>query len=71
MVALCSTIFALFLQQSGWLCHDILHHQVFKDRNLGHLLGLVWGNFAQGFSVMLPPSAPQIQRPSHRGSLAH
>jgi len=48
---LCSTIVALFLQQSGWLAHDILHHQVFKDREVGHLWGLVWGNLAQGFSV--------------------
>ncbi len=28
MVALASCVFALFLQQSGWLAHDILHHQV-------------------------------------------
>jgi len=46
-----SATVALFLQQSGWLCHDILHHQVFKDRATGHAWGLVWGNVAQGFSV--------------------
>ncbi len=51
MVVLTSATVALFLQQSGWLCHDILHHQVFKDRATGHAWGLVWGNLAQGFSV--------------------
>jgi len=51
MVLASGIVHALFLQQSGWLCHDILHHQVFKDRRMGHLLGLVWGNFAQGFSI--------------------
>lgn len=51
MVAAAAVVHALFLQQSGWLCHDILHHQVFKDRKLGHLVGLFWGNFAQGFSI--------------------
>lgn len=51
MVVLTSAAVALFLQQSGWLCHDILHHQVFKDRATGHAWGLVWGNLAQGFSV--------------------
>jgi fatty acid desaturase len=50
-VTLAATMVALFLQQSGWLCHDILHHQLFKDRRYGHLMGLVWGNLAQGFSV--------------------
>ena len=51
MVVLTSATVALFLQQSGWLCHDILHHQVFKSRATGHAWGLVWGNLAQGFSV--------------------
>jgi len=51
MVVLTSLTVALFLQQSGWLCHDVLHHQVFKKRSTGHAWGLVWGNLAQGFSV--------------------
>lgn len=103
MVAAAAAVHALFLQQSGWLCHDILHHQVclpvclawprvaiqrrvvacrvgfggrggcclggggvcsasltgltsgglqvFKERKYGHILGLFWGNFAQGFSI--------------------
>mmetsp|Transcript_31813 Transcript_31813/g.75599 ORF Transcript_31813/g.75599 Transcript_31813/m.75599 type:complete len:502 (+) Transcript_31813:51-1556(+) len=51
LVTAASVLVALFLQQSGWLCHDILHHQVFKDRRYGHMMGLVWGNLAQGFSI--------------------
>jgi acyl-lipid Delta6-acetylenase / acyl-lipid (9-3)-desaturase len=43
--------YSLFLQQSGWLAHDFLHHQVFKNRFLGHLAGIFWGNVAQGFSI--------------------
>ena len=43
--------YALFLQQSGWLAHDLLHHQVFRNRVLGHLFGILWGNVAQGFSI--------------------
>lgn len=50
-VWLSSCIVALFLQQSGWMAHDVLHHQVFKNRNLGHYMGLFWGNLAQGFSI--------------------
>jgi hypothetical protein len=30
---------------------DTCAAQVFKDRRLGYMWGLVWGNFAQGFSV--------------------
>jgi len=42
---------ALFLQQCGWLAHDHLHHQIFKNRRYGDMLGLFWGGVAQGFSV--------------------
>ena len=41
----------LFLQQSGWLAHDFLHHQAFKNRRLGDFFGLLNGNLAQGFSI--------------------
>ncbi len=36
-----------------WIHEQVWHHasQVFKDRRYGYLWGLVWGNFAQGFSV--------------------
>jgi acyl-lipid Delta6-acetylenase / acyl-lipid (9-3)-desaturase len=41
----------LFFQQCGWLAHDYLHHQVFKNRRYGDYLGLVFGNLTQGFSI--------------------
>jgi fatty acid desaturase/predicted heme/steroid binding protein len=44
-------LLGLFWQQCGWLAHDFLHHQVFKNRKLGDFLGLFWGNMMQGFSV--------------------
>lgn len=44
-------LLGLFWQQCGWLAHDFLHHQVFKTRALGDLMGIVVGNVFQGFSV--------------------
>lgn len=44
-------LLALFWQQSGWLAHDFLHHQVFKTRMYGDLIGIIIGNICQGFSV--------------------
>jgi fatty acid desaturase/predicted heme/steroid binding protein len=44
-------ILGLFWQQSGWLSHDFLHHQVFKNRLYGDLMGVFLGNVCQGFSV--------------------
>lgn len=44
-------VIALFWQQCGWLAHDFLHHQVFKNRVYGDLMGIVVGNIFQGFSV--------------------
>ena len=41
-------ILGLFWQQSGWLAHDFLHHQVFPQRRYGDYAGLVWGNLLQG-----------------------
>jgi cytochrome b involved in lipid metabolism/fatty acid desaturase len=46
-----AVILALFMQQCGWLAHDHLHHQVFKNRRYGDYGGLFWGGVAQGFSV--------------------
>jgi fatty acid desaturase/predicted heme/steroid binding protein len=46
-----AVIMALFWQQCGWLAHDFLHHQVFKNRNYGDYMGLLIGNVFQGFSV--------------------
>lgn len=52
VVNLCGALLlGLFWQQSGWLAHDFLHHQVFKNRALGDLMGVMIGNVWQGFSV--------------------
>ena len=48
---LSACILALFWQQCGWLAHDFLHHQVFKNRTLGDMAGILVGNIFQGFSV--------------------
>lgn len=44
-------LLGLFWQQCGWLAHDFLHHQVFKNRKYGDMAGLIIGNLWQGFSV--------------------
>ena len=44
-------LMGIFFQQCGWLCHEICHHQVYKNRTLGRFVGYFWGNVAQGFSV--------------------
>jgi fatty acid desaturase/predicted heme/steroid binding protein len=41
----------LFWQQCGWLSHDVLHHQLFKDRRYNNLAGYLLGNAFQGLSV--------------------
>jgi fatty acid desaturase/predicted heme/steroid binding protein len=42
---------ALFWQQCGWLAHDFIHHQVFQNRQLGDMMGILVGNVFQGFSL--------------------
>jgi acyl-lipid Delta6-acetylenase / acyl-lipid (9-3)-desaturase len=44
-------LMGLFFQQCGWLAHDFLHHQVFKNRRYGDFCGIYWGNLMQGYSV--------------------
>lgn len=34
-------------QQSGWLCHDFCHHQVFKNRKLNNAMSYFLGNVVQ------------------------
>lgn len=46
-----ATLLGLFWQQSGWLAHDFLHHQVFKNHLYGDMMGILIGNICQGFSV--------------------
>ena len=41
-------LMGLFFQQCGWLAHDFLHHQVFRNRRYGDLAGIFWGNVMQG-----------------------
>eukprot|EP01024_Parvocaulis_polyphysoides_P063984 TRINITY_DN7420_c0_g4_i2.p1 TRINITY_DN7420_c0_g4~~TRINITY_DN7420_c0_g4_i2.p1 ORF type:complete len:523 (-),score=68.23 TRINITY_DN7420_c0_g4_i2:1004-2470(-) len=49
-LATCLT--ALFWQQSGWLTHDFLHHQVFPEhRYAGNWMGYMLGSLFQGFSA--------------------
>mmetsp|Transcript_4497 Transcript_4497/g.10794 ORF Transcript_4497/g.10794 Transcript_4497/m.10794 type:complete len:485 (+) Transcript_4497:119-1573(+) len=44
-------LLGLFWQQCGWLAHDFLHHQVFKQRKYGDLVGVFWGDLMQGYSM--------------------
>jgi acyl-lipid Delta6-acetylenase / acyl-lipid (9-3)-desaturase len=44
-------IMGIFWQQCGWLSHDFLHHQVFKNRVYGDMMGIILGDLFQGFSV--------------------
>jgi len=46
-----AVLVGLHFQQMGWLSHDICHHQVFQNRNINNLVGLLVGNMMQGFSV--------------------
>lgn len=46
-----AVLMGLFWQQCGWLAHDFLHHQVFKNRLYGDLMGILVGGIFQGFSV--------------------
>lgn len=50
-IFLSGLLMALFWQQCGWLAHDFLHHQVFVDRRINNLFGILIGNIFQGFSV--------------------
>lgn len=50
-VAFSAAIFGLFFQQSGWLAHDYLHHQVYDNRFFNECIGFITGNLSQGFSI--------------------
>ncbi|TMW54963.1 hypothetical protein Poli38472_014734 [Pythium oligandrum] len=51
MYMLSGAIMGLFYQQSGWLAHDFLHHQVCENHALGNMIGVMVGDVWQGFSV--------------------
>jgi len=44
-VIVAGSLIALFWQQCGWVCHDTLHHQIFKNRRyndgIAYFVGLV------------------------------
>lgn len=46
-----ATILGLFLQQSAWIAHDLLHHQVFTNRIYADYWSLFWANVVEGYSV--------------------
>jgi fatty acid desaturase len=48
---LSAVLLGTFWQQMGWLSHDYLHHQVFKNRRWNNFMGYIMGNVSQGFSV--------------------
>ncbi|KAJ3372369.1 hypothetical protein HDU84_001113, partial [Entophlyctis sp. JEL0112] len=50
-VLLAGTFMAVFWQQSGWLAHDFLHHQVFKNRLYNDAVGYIVGNHCTHHSV--------------------
>ncbi|KAJ3094868.1 hypothetical protein HK100_005994 [Physocladia obscura] len=50
-VVFAGLVMAFFWQQSGWLAHDFLHHQVFKNHSYNNAVGYLVGNVWQGFSV--------------------
>jgi fatty acid desaturase len=47
---LSSLSFALFLQQSGFLMHDFMHNQWFRNRKIDQLLGTFFGTICFGVS---------------------
>lgn len=49
--AVAGAVMALFWQQCGWLAHDFLHHQVFRNRAYNNAMGVLVGNIFQGYSV--------------------
>ena len=45
-------LLGLFWQQVGWLAHDVLHHQVFRNRWANNWAGLFFGNISQVRIIM-------------------
>ena len=54
---LSACLLAAFWQQSGWLAHDFLHHQVCADRRWNKAWGYFLGNVSQA-CVPLPGPLP-------------
>jgi fatty acid desaturase len=51
--ALAAGLLATFWQQSGWLAHDFLHHQVCADRRWNKAWGYLIGNVSQASAAAL------------------
>ncbi|KUF95560.1 hypothetical protein AM588_10006188 [Phytophthora nicotianae] len=51
MYMLAACVMGLFWQQSGWLAHDVLHHQVWDNHMIGNVMGVIIGDVWMGFSV--------------------
>ncbi|KAF1776987.1 Fatty acid desaturase domain [Phytophthora cactorum] len=51
MYMLAACVMGLFWQQSGWLAHDVLHHQVWENHMIGNVMGVIIGDVWMGFSV--------------------
>lgn len=51
MYMVAGAVMGLFYQQSGWLAHDFLHHQVCSNHYWNNVIGALVGNVWQGFSV--------------------
>ncbi|CEG37643.1 delta-6 fatty acid desaturase [Plasmopara halstedii] len=51
MYMLAACIMGLFWQQSGWLAHDVLHHQIWENHLFGNIMGVIIGDIWMGFSV--------------------
>ena len=54
---LSAALISLFWQQSGWLAHDFLHHQVFRSKRLNYNMGLLVGTVCL-VSPLITPSIP-------------
>lgn len=55
-----AVLLGIFWQQCGWLSHDFLHHQVFKNRKYGDMMGLIIGDFFPRFLCPLVEDQAQF-----------
>ena len=62
--AVSALLLAGFWQQSGWLAHDFLHHQVFSNRRSNIAAGYIVGNLMQVRFAAMPFGASQTMSTS-------
>ena len=46
-----ATLLGLYFQQSAWISHFLLHHQVFTNRRYADYWALIWANVMEGYSM--------------------